>query len=214
MSGSKETGNRTYNAFFYGTLMHPRVLQRVIGVEGRHLQISPAVLLEHTRHKVKQQDYPGVVSYQVAQSENLVEQLERDERCVRGCLVTGLTERDILFLDVFEGSEYRRTKVETYPLEPLVDMSEYSKKDEASLTPANPPPIPQPGALPSPVETETYIYLDPSRLEHDLWSFDDFVKENAWKWYGADARAREDIVEVDRLREEILAAKEAVKVAV
>ena len=50
MSGSKATGNgtsnnRAYDAFFYGTLMHPRVLQRVIGVEGRHLQIAPAVLL-------------------------------------------------------------------------------------------------------------------------------------------------------------------------
>ena len=93
-------------------------------------------------------------------------------------------------------------------------MSDYSKKDEASLTPTNPPPIPQPSSLPSPVEAETYIYLDPSRLEHELWSFEDFVKENAWKWYGADARAREDIIEVDRLREEILAANKAVKAAV
>lgn len=35
----------TYSAFFYGTLMHPKVLQRVIGVGGKHLQIAPAVLL-------------------------------------------------------------------------------------------------------------------------------------------------------------------------
>ncbi|KAL0571522.1 hypothetical protein V5O48_010438 [Marasmius crinis-equi] len=201
------TSTDSYSAFFYGTLMHPKVLQRVIGLDSRHLQIAPAVLLNHTRHKVKQQDYPGVVSYQIAQSEKLVGELERDQRCVRGCLVAGLTERDILFLDVFEGSEYRRTKIQAYPLEPLVDMSIYSKKDEASLTPVDPPPIPAPSALPPPVEAETYIYLDPSALEHELWSFEEFVKQNASKWYGADARAREDIVEVDRLRAEILAAQ-------
>jgi len=33
------------SAFFYGTLMHSQVLQRVIGNPGSHLQICPAVLL-------------------------------------------------------------------------------------------------------------------------------------------------------------------------
>ena len=38
-------------AFFYGTLLHPKVLKRVIGNDGAHLKICPAVLL------VKHQSY-------------------------------------------------------------------------------------------------------------------------------------------------------------
>lgn len=32
------------SAFFYGTLMHPKILKRVIGNDGFYLQISPALL--------------------------------------------------------------------------------------------------------------------------------------------------------------------------
>lgn len=35
----------THSAFFYGTLLHPKVFKRVIGNDGEHLSISPAVLL-------------------------------------------------------------------------------------------------------------------------------------------------------------------------
>jgi len=34
-----------FSAFFYGTLLHPNILKRVIGNDGSHLQICPAVLL-------------------------------------------------------------------------------------------------------------------------------------------------------------------------
>jgi hypothetical protein len=37
-----------YTAFFYGTLMHPKILKRVIKNEGAHLEICPAVLLVRT----------------------------------------------------------------------------------------------------------------------------------------------------------------------
>ena len=33
------------SAFFYGTLMHPKILKRVIRNDGAHLQICPALLL-------------------------------------------------------------------------------------------------------------------------------------------------------------------------
>ncbi|KAF9267793.1 hypothetical protein L218DRAFT_977781, partial [Marasmius fiardii PR-910] len=205
----------TYSAFFYGTLMHPRVLQRVIGLEGKHLQIAPAVLPDFTRHKVKQEEYPGIIPYQAARLEQLVrDHLPQNDRCVRGCLITGLTERDITFLDVFEGSEYRRRTVKVHPLEPLLDMAVYSRKNDVSLIPSSPPPIPELSLLNDPIEVETYVYLEPSHLEPELWSFEEFVKQNAWKWYGPDARAREDLVEVDRLREEILAATSAARVEV
>jgi hypothetical protein len=41
-----ETGaSGSHSAFFYGTLMHPKILQRVIGNDGGHLMICPAILL-------------------------------------------------------------------------------------------------------------------------------------------------------------------------
>ena len=41
------TRARTYSAFFYGTLLHPAVLKRVIRSEGVHLEICPAILKVH-----------------------------------------------------------------------------------------------------------------------------------------------------------------------
>jgi hypothetical protein len=38
----------TYSAFFYGTLLHPAVLARVIRSEGTHLTICPAILKVHS----------------------------------------------------------------------------------------------------------------------------------------------------------------------
>lgn len=41
-----------YSAFFYGTLLHPAILRRVIGHDGQHLQICPALLLvSHLAYK-------------------------------------------------------------------------------------------------------------------------------------------------------------------
>lgn len=37
--------SQTYSAFFYGTLLHPSILRRVIGHAGDELQICPALLL-------------------------------------------------------------------------------------------------------------------------------------------------------------------------
>ena len=34
-----------FSAFVYGTLLHPEILKRVIGNDGSHLEICPAVLL-------------------------------------------------------------------------------------------------------------------------------------------------------------------------
>ena len=37
--------SQKYTAFFYGTLLHPAILRRVIGHEGQKLEICPALLL-------------------------------------------------------------------------------------------------------------------------------------------------------------------------
>lgn len=65
-------------------------------------------------------------------------------------------------------------------------------------------PAPLPGELPSTVDCETYVHKYAGRLEASPWDFADFVKHNAWKWYGADdddssdSEGEEVITEVDR----------------
>ncbi|KAG8756890.1 hypothetical protein FRC12_010439, partial [Ceratobasidium sp. 428] len=90
------------SAFFYGTLMHPAVIRRVIANDASHLEAAPAVLMSFTRHHVKECDYPAIVPYNVG-SVLLKRELDRDDRCVRGVIVSGLTPEDIELLDYFEG---------------------------------------------------------------------------------------------------------------
>lgn len=87
--------------FFYGTLCHPAVLERVTGTGG-HVYV-PAVLSAHTRLRVKQADYPGVVPHTQSAS-------------VEGMLVNNLSHADIARLDLFEGDEYIRKDVEVVGL--------------------------------------------------------------------------------------------------
>lgn len=59
-------------------------------------------LQSFTRHHVKGCDYPAIVPYNVG-SVLLKRELEREDRCVRGVIVSGLTPQDVAQLDVFEG---------------------------------------------------------------------------------------------------------------
>ncbi|KAJ6576475.1 hypothetical protein DFH09DRAFT_361860 [Mycena vulgaris] len=179
------------SAFVYGTLMHPKILKRVIGNDGSHLQICPAVLLNFTRHKVKFADYPGIVPYAAGRA-FFDHDLDREACSVRGTLVTGLTTSDMALLDVFEGSEYTRDKVQVYALAPLIALAEYT------IAIAPPAPLPSDAALPAPAEAETYVYGDIANLMPEIWDFADFVEKNAWKWYGSGARDNPDYTEVDR----------------
>ncbi|KAJ7285018.1 hypothetical protein C8J57DRAFT_1290165 [Mycena rebaudengoi] len=180
------------SAFFYGTLMHPKILKRVIGNDGTHLEICPAVLLKFTRHKVKYADYPGIIPYSAGRT-LFAADLDREACSVRGTMVTGLTASDMQLLDVFEGSEYTRDAVHVHPLAPLVDLARYE------ITPATTAaPLPPDAALADPVAVDTYVYRDMANLMRDVWDFDDFVEKNAWKWYGEAARDNPDFTEVDR----------------
>ncbi|KAG5724701.1 hypothetical protein E4T56_gene3759 [Termitomyces sp. T112] len=167
------------SAFFYGTLMHPKVLQRVIGHNGSSLELCPALLLNYTRHKVKRAEYPGMVPYE--QSRILIgHDLPLEDRSVRGTLFLGLSQKDLALLDVFEGDDYDRQKVDVHPLSTFVKLSEYPF-DDKTLIPSKPPILPP--TLAPPFRTDTYVYNMFARLDPDIWSFEDFVKKNAWKWY-------------------------------
>ncbi|KAI0263355.1 hypothetical protein BC834DRAFT_309836 [Gloeopeniophorella convolvens] len=188
-------------AFFYGTLMHPKILKRVLDNDARHLQLCPALLPDYTRHKVKLEDYPGILP--CSDSSDGAQPL--DARSVRGVLVAGLTPQDIALLDVFEGSEYVRVEVAAHPLAAYAPVpADTTPTVEASLVPGAPAPPPSPGALQPAVRAQTYVWsAGAARLEDALWEFEDFVRESAWKWIDDAAQENEEFVKVDRVRERL-----------
>ncbi|KAF8536412.1 AIG2-like family-domain-containing protein [Trichophaea hybrida] len=126
------TGNA---CFFYGTLMSPQVLSRVIyGTinpepwQYKDLRIRPATLHDYCRHQVRHADYPGITK-------------ERG-KSVKGTYVTGLNMGDMTRLDAFEGSEYDRVVVKVKVLNDdgtegeEVEGSVYVYGDESHLVKA------------------------------------------------------------------------------
>ncbi|EMD67217.1 hypothetical protein GGP41_007132 [Bipolaris sorokiniana] len=170
----------SHTAFFYGTLMAPPVLHRVIWgsptpptpAHASLLHIRPAILHAHQRRKVKGADYPGVVPVSSPS----------ETASVRGTLVQGLTDGDIWRLDVFEGSEYVRRKVRVRVLLPSQKvqggkgeeegMGDLAQKEEDNVEGDE-------------VEAETYIWVaGEHRLEDDEWDFAEFVREKMGRWVG------------------------------
>jgi hypothetical protein len=99
--------------------------------------------------------------------------------------------------------EYSREKVSVHPLgdfTPLV-AAEASPNVDASFVPAAPAPLPSAGALPAAIPASVYLWTNPlSELHPELWSFDTFVRENAWKWIGDGASDNKDYKAVDEIR--------------
>lgn len=72
---------------------------------------------------------------------------------------------------------------------------------DAYVVPAHAPPLPALSALPAPLRAETYVYAGPLRgLSAELWSYDAFVRESAWKWVGRGAHD-DNYAEVDQRRQ-------------
>jgi len=131
-----------------------------------------------------------------------------EERSVRGTLVAGLTLQDIRFLDIFEGFQYDRLLVNVHPLGPFTpistDATASSNVVEDNLIPSELPPFPSATELAQRLPAQTYVWrLDDSEIEKELWSFDEFVKNNLWKWIDEGAERNEDYKEVDRVRERL-----------
>jgi hypothetical protein len=75
---------------------------------------------------------------------------------------------------------------------------------EGCLIPAALPPLPSASELAHPIPAQTYVWgVEDSGLEKELWSFDEFVSKNAYKWIGPGARSNEDYTEVDVVRERL-----------
>jgi gamma-glutamylcyclotransferase (GGCT)/AIG2-like uncharacterized protein YtfP len=156
----------SHTAFFYGTLMAPQVLHRVIWgspspptpAHAALLTIRPALLHAHQRRKVRRADYPAILPADASST-------------VRGTLVEGLTDGDIWRLDIFEGDEYARRKVKVRVLRQEQGAADHHG-DEVE------------------VEAETYIWIAGEfRLDDDEWDFAEFVKDKMARWVGHDAGA-------------------------
>ncbi|KAK5071446.1 hypothetical protein LTR64_004776 [Lithohypha guttulata] len=176
----KNMSGRT--AFFYGTLMAPPVLYRVIyGTTNPEpwqkalITVRPALLKNYRRHKVKYADYPAIMPHSATSA-------------VRGSLVTGLLDEDIRRLDIFEGDQYTREKVGVLLLK---DTALDQAIDEERLD----------EFVEGEVEAETYVWSDsPEALEGEEWDFEEFRREKMWAWVG-ESRAgggTEVNVEVDQ----------------
>lgn len=144
------------SCFFYGTLMHPKVLgssttdfcgcvltllERVTGRQG-HVYI-PTVLTDHVRLRVKGLDYPGMIP--------------RSGTNVAGMLVKGLAPGEIDRLDQFEGDEYTRTDVVVRAIDSDVTHT-----------------------------CQTYIWKSNliDALDKDEWDFATFEREKLHHWTG------------------------------
>ncbi|KAI0275899.1 hypothetical protein BGY98DRAFT_1065301 [Russula aff. rugulosa BPL654] len=187
------------SAFFYGTLMHPKILKRVLHNDASHLKICPAILMDYTRHHVSNADYPAILPCERSKA-LLGRELTPEENSIRGTLVTGFTNQDFMFLDVFEGNV--RTRTSTRPIDGhSSDAAVSSSAVKGSLIPTALPPLPSADELAEPIPAQTYVWCSKdSYLEKELWSFDEFVKNNAYKWIGPEAKSSE-YVEVDVVKE-------------
>ncbi|KPI41957.1 Protein AIG2 [Cyphellophora attinorum] len=173
----------TNTLFFYGTLMAPPVLYRVIyGTSSpkpeeypamKFLSVRSGLLRGHRRHRVVGADYPAVTPEKGGS--------------VRGTLVGGLTEGDVWRLDVFEGSQYERREVG-------VDVLEGVGLGEAKE--------------PETVKAQTYIWASPlEELESQEWDFENFKRRKMSRWaglesddggWGGSSEDNEEVVEEDQ----------------
>jgi len=142
--------------------MAPQVMHRVCHgnsdpsnpiFANHQLKSYPAVLHDHRRHRVKMADYPAI--------------LPSKGSTVRGTFVTGLTDADIWRLDIFEGSEYDREKVQVRILDKVGDAAGEGNVEGDEM------------------EAETYVWIaDPEDLEEREWDFAVFQREKMRFWVG------------------------------
>jgi hypothetical protein len=159
--------------------MAPGVLHRVIhGTPSPEqwqrdlLTIRPALLYSHRRHRVRGAHYPAIIPNP-----------SQPSSCVRGTLVTGLTEGDIWRLDLFEGDQYKRDTVTVSILKDTIGLDQAAPIDEGKLD----------EVVESEVQAQTYLWTDPiSSLDPEEWDFEEFKRENMRAWMGLTSSDDED----------------------
>ena len=65
-------------------------------------------------------------------------------------------------------------------------------------------PLPSADELAPPIPAQTYVWCSKdSYLKKELWSFDEFVRNNAYKWIGREAESSKEYEEVDEVKERL-----------
>ncbi|CAG8317133.1 unnamed protein product [Penicillium salamii] len=176
--------------FFYGTLMAPQVLHNVIHGSANPepwqkamINIQPAILRGYRRHCVRNADYPAIVPVEKFDENGTISETTSNSRTsVLGTLVSGLTDGDIYRLDMFEGSEYAKTKV-------VVHKSKNPDGDYRDLSKGL-PHMPDTARVDTSEGEEvlavTYVWiLGRELLEEAEWDFETFKKDKIAWWASA-----------------------------
>src|SRR5882672_5379605 len=96
--------------------------------------------------------------------------------------------------------EYTRDLVSVHPLSASTTLPPQISGHLNAL-PSAAPHTHSPSSLPPPILAQAYIWCKhPTWLTPSLWNFEDFVKNNAWKWVGVGSADHEHFLEVDRRR--------------
>ncbi|KAJ5836970.1 hypothetical protein N7447_002996 [Penicillium robsamsonii] len=184
--------------FFYGTLMAPQILHRVIHGQANPepwqkamLRFQPAILHGYRRHRVQDADYPGIVAARETGTETEKSSSPKTSTgtSVIGTLVSGLTDGDIYRLDRFEGSDYEKKQVTVCTLreargdnkhagEGVSDENRLREMLDATSTEADEG---------EEVSAVTYVYTaGKDMLEDAEWDFESFKRDKMAWWVGAD----------------------------
>ncbi|KAI5451918.1 hypothetical protein NCC49_001219 [Naganishia albida] len=208
----------TEDFFFFGTLMVPQILTRVLGHKGEGLTFQDAILPGYVRHCVKGADYPGILH--VDDSRRLLQrEVTTEESIVRGTFVRGLSLADVHALDVFEGDEYTRASLPILTLSPSAALSELSID---FTTPTARSAVSHEEAERKVHEGEEgcaevkgwcYTWKDTTEvgltgLEPAVWDFQAFLIDKSHRWTGLpppsatffEGRDEAEYAEVDRYR--------------
>ncbi|SPO41624.1 uncharacterized protein PSFLO_07106 [Pseudozyma flocculosa] len=207
-AATSAAGRETFNLFFYGTLVHPQVLSRVIGNDGAHLTVQNGILPNHALCHIKGQDYPGLVKQQdlarIFPAATAAQLVQSERTAVKGTVVCGLTAQDLRCLDTFEDDEYTRKTV-AITLDPASEAcsnaARLARGDAelnlesilAALTPARISQLleasraPGSGGVAGARQVEAQVYMWTASLElleAKVWEFDEFAREKAKNWVG------------------------------
>ncbi|KAL4788533.1 AIG2-like protein [Aspergillus varians] len=197
--------------FFYGTLMAPQILHRVIHGSPTPqqwqkdlLRFRPAILHEYRRHRVRGADYPGiiriqtVVEMQASESPSAADPSStatgpRPGASVLGTVVSGLTDGDLHRLDIFEGSEYAREKVSVRILREALSEDnldgeggggEDADRHLKDVLEAAGAEFADEGEE---VAAETYVWTSGREMLEDAeWDFEAFKRDKMAWWVSAD----------------------------
>jgi hypothetical protein len=108
--------------------------------------------------------------------------------------------------------EYVRAQVQVHPLGSFAPIRATSETQDSLPVPTTAAAAAAAASESEQAQTarpaQTYVWgVQDSRLDQKLWSYDEFVIKNAWKWIDDDGGARsethKDFVEVDRAREKL-----------